>query len=88
LFLLYINDISDNLTNGVKLFADDPSLHVIVDRDIVQAVNSLTDDLEKIKQWSTKWAVDFNQQITINLDITRKHISHPKADLTLMAQKL
>jgi hypothetical protein len=39
LFLLYtcINDISKNLTNGVRLFADDTSLYVIVDNDIVQA---------------------------------------------------
>jgi hypothetical protein len=59
-----------------------------VDRDIVQAANSLTNDLEKIKQWSTKWAVDFNPQKTINLDITRKHISHPKLILAVMAQKL
>jgi hypothetical protein len=82
LFLLsvYINDISVNFTNGVRLFADDTSLYVIVDNNIVQAANSLTNDLEKIKQWSTKWAVNFNPQKTINLNITRKHIFHPKVN--------
>jgi hypothetical protein len=42
------------------LFADNTSLYVIVDNNIVQAANSLTKDLKKIKQWSTKWAMDFN----------------------------
>ena len=51
-----------------------------MDRDIVQSDYSLTNDLEEMKQWSTKWAVDFNPQKTINLDITRKHISHPKVN--------
>jgi hypothetical protein len=59
---VYINDIQVNLTNGVRLFADDTFLYVIVDNNIVQAANSLTNDLEKIKQWSTKWVVNFNPQ--------------------------
>jgi hypothetical protein len=42
LFLFHVNDISDNLTNGVRLVADYTSLYVIVDRDIVQASNSVT----------------------------------------------
>ena len=42
LFLLYINDISTNLVNNVRLFADDTSLYVIVDKDRIGAANSLT----------------------------------------------
>ena len=30
LFLIYINDLSDNLTNNAKLFADDKSLFSVV----------------------------------------------------------
>lgn len=51
LFLLYVNDISENLQNHVRLFADDTSLHVIVDDDIISSANSLTNDLETVHQW-------------------------------------
>lgn len=36
LFLLYINDISSDLTNNVRHFADDTSLYVVVDQEIVE----------------------------------------------------
>ena len=42
-FSLYINDISANLSNNVRLFAD-TSLYVIVDKDRMGAANSLTSD--------------------------------------------
>jgi hypothetical protein len=52
LFLLYINDISKNLQNPVRLFADDTSLFDVVDRDMVNSAESLTNDLEIIHQCS------------------------------------
>lgn len=77
LFLLYINDIASDLSNNVRLFADDTSLYVIVDQDIMEAADSLTKDLDKLDKWSKKWMVDFNPKKTINLNFTRKNISHP-----------
>ena len=77
LFLLYINDISCDLTNNVRLFADDTSLYIVVDQDIVGAANSLTNDLGKLDRWSIQWLVDFNPKKTINLNFTRKNINHP-----------
>ena len=50
LFLLYINEISCDITNYVSLFADDTSLY-IVDQDIVGAANPLTNDLGKLDRW-------------------------------------
>ena len=78
LFLLYINDISKNLQNPVRLFADDTSLFAIVDNDMNNSANSLTNDLEIIHQWSKQWAMDFNPEKTINMDFTRKHVTHPR----------
>ena len=72
LFLLYINDISKNLQNPVRLFADDTSLFAIVDNDMNNSANSLTNDLEIIHQWSKQWAMDFNPEKTFNMDFTRK----------------
>ena len=36
LFLLYINDIVEDINSTIRLFADDTSLHIIVD-DPIQA---------------------------------------------------
>ena len=78
LFLLYINDISKNLQNSVRLFADDTSLFDVVDKDMISSAESLTNDLEVIHQWSKQWAMDFNPDKTTNLDFTRKQTTHPR----------
>lgn len=75
---MYINDISTHLDNPVRLFADDTSLYIIVDNDILTFENALTHDLGKIKQWSDMWAVEFNTNKTVNLDFGRRSVSHPK----------
>ena len=50
LFLVYINDLADNLMSGVRLFADDTSLfHVITDADI--SADVLNYDLKAIENW-------------------------------------
>ena len=47
LFLIYINDLSDNLTSNAKLFADDTSLFSEVHDDNTSA-KELNNDLKKI----------------------------------------
>ena len=51
LFLIYINDITNNLENDAKLYADDTCLFSEVSDPILTA-NSLSDDLSKILQWA------------------------------------
>ena len=76
LFLIYINDITEGLNCGIKLFADDTSLFVIIDdQDYIEASNALTADLTHIYDWSKKWAVKFNPNKTESLLFTRKNIS-------------
>ena len=41
LFLIYINDITENIKSNIKLFADDTSLYVIIDGDAVNATKQL-----------------------------------------------
>ena len=49
-FLIYINDLSHNLSSTVKLFADDTSFFSIVhDIDLSTKLN---DDLKKISDWA------------------------------------
>ena len=47
LFLIYINDLSDNLTSNAKLFADDTSLFSVV-HDVNTSAKELNDDSKKV----------------------------------------
>ena len=51
LFLIYINDLSDDLTTNVKLFSDDTLLFSIVHNMNTSTIN-LNSDLKKIKNWA------------------------------------
>jgi hypothetical protein len=44
LFLIYINDIVNNISCNVKLFADDTSLYLVVDNEY-EAANKLNKDV-------------------------------------------
>ena len=59
LFLVYINDIVENIHSSIRLFADDTSLYIIVD-DPVDAAYHLNNDLLKIHEWAKQWLVKFN----------------------------
>ena len=52
LFLLYINDLPDNLQSSVKLFADDTLLYGVIASDT--DCDHLQDDLWKLEQWQNQ----------------------------------
>ena len=59
LFLIYINDLAENLSSNPKLFADDTSLFSVV-CDLNTSVNEINDDLKKIEAWAHQWKMSFN----------------------------
>ena len=59
LFLVFINDIVNEIGSCIRLFADDTSLFIIVD-DPVASAERLNADLVKILQWAETWLVTFN----------------------------
>ena len=63
LFLVYINDLTDNISSNIKLFADDSSLFTRV-RGITIAHSKLIRDLETIKNWAFQWKMQFNPDIS------------------------
>ena len=62
LFLIYINDPSDNLSSNVKLFADDTSLFSVT-HDVNVSARELNDDLKKISNWTSQWKMSFNLDV-------------------------
>ena len=59
LFLVYINDLPNELKSSVKLFADDTSLFTIV-KDKNESANTLNNDLLLISKWVYNWKMHFN----------------------------
>jgi len=49
LFLIYINDIVNNISCNIKLFADDTSLYLVVNNEY-EAAEQLNKDIESIQQ--------------------------------------
>ena len=58
-FLIYINDLCDNLNSDVRLFADDTSLFSVIENEIIGA-EELNQDLEKVRLWAWQWKMQFN----------------------------
>ena len=58
MFLIYINDIGENVLSMLKLFADDCILYKAISSD--EDCNELQNDLNTIYQWSQKWQMNFN----------------------------
>ena len=63
LFLIYINDLTEDLSTNAKLFADDTSLFSVI-HDIQTSANNLNKDLERICNWATQWKMNFNPDTT------------------------
>ena len=63
LFLIYINDLTDNISSNMRLFVDDSSLFVRV-RNVQESQDQLMEDLGKITHWAFLWKMEFNPDIT------------------------
>ena len=70
-FLIYINDIVEDINSFIRLFADDTSLYVIVENPLVSA-EILNSDIAKVHAWATKWLVTFNPPKTEEMIFSRK----------------
>ncbi len=58
LFLLYINDLPDNLSTSIRLFADDCILYTPIRTQNYSSL--LQNDLLKFQKWQDKWLMKFN----------------------------
>ena len=65
LFLLYFNDLPDDVICNIAIYADDTTLYSKCDQasDLWQQLelaSELESDLRDTVDWSRKWLVDFN----------------------------
>ena len=61
-FLVYINDLVDDISSDAKLFANDTSLFTVIYDEITSA-NQLNRDLKIISEWAYQWKMQFNPDI-------------------------
>ena len=70
LFLLYINDINENIKSSIRLFADDSIIYRKINSNIDHQI--LQTDLIQLEKWSDKWQMQFNISKCVHLPITNK----------------
>ena len=69
LFLLYVNDINDNINCTICMFADDCVLCCIIKTP--NDHHHLQNDLDTIIQWAIKWQMNLNADKRAVLHCTR-----------------
>ena len=81
LFLVYINDLTDNISSQMRLFADDSSLFTRIE-GVDQTHEKLVKDLKTVTTWAHQWKMVFNpdmseQAIELIFSVKRKKPKHP-----------
>ena len=71
LFLLYINDITNDTTSTIKLFADDTKIYRELN-NVDGDTSAVQSDLDSLSNWTTDWQVQFNPQKCEVMRITHK----------------
>ena len=75
LFLIYINDISEDLTGMTRLFADDTSLS-FSSVNLFEIERVLNEDVSKLSAWAKRWLIKFNAQKTEIMLISNTYNDH------------
>ena len=87
IFLIFINDLPENIRSSVRLFANDCVLYRNIESPIDCQI--LQDDLNSLAHWETDWRMKFNVAKCHSMRVTRhppdKHIQF---DYTLHQQRL
>ena len=80
LFLFYINDIAEDLSSKVRLFADDTIIYTALKSHT--DTNTLQRDLDRLSHWEAKWKMQFHPEKCQVIPLTRnKNVLHHKYTL-------
>ncbi|XP_072039069.1 uncharacterized protein [Amphiura filiformis] len=85
LFLTYINDLPDMLSNQVRLFADDCLVYSTVSNE--RDMDSLQADLKSLETWQETWKMSFNPSKCTVMEISLKR-NPPHRDYIFCGQVL
>ena len=58
LFVIYLNDMEQNISSSLPKFADDTKIGRIIDSN--EDRDALQEDLDKLNDWAVKWQMEFN----------------------------
>ena len=88
LFLIFVNDIHENIQSDIKLFADDTTLLYSYDASSMTC-KVLNENLQQINIWAKKWYryVKFNPTKSVVLTLDSKQIQ-PQKKIMLICKKL
>ena len=75
MFLLYINDISDNINSKIRLFSDHSFLYGFIDNP--NDTLALKHDLDILVAWVNRWQMIFNAPKCYILRIHKKQNINP-----------
>ena len=91
LFLIYINDLPDQVKSRVRLFADDTAIYLAISSE--GESTTLQNDLHTLELWEKRWDMSFNPSKCQAIHITRNkcpiqtkyilHLVSKKANQTL-----
>ena len=71
LFLCFINDMPNNISSTIRLYADDCILYLPIFN--INDCKMLQHDLEVLSKWSEAWMLDFNVSKCKIMKMSRKH---------------
>ena len=71
-FLVYINDITDNIKSKCKLYADDLVLYRTIENNNDQCI--LQEDINTIYEWSQQWGLSLNIKKCKVMHVANKNI--------------
>ena len=75
LFIIYINDIIEDIESDILIFADDTSL-LAKGKTIDETAEILKRDLQKVVDWAAKWKVTFAADKTKQMIFSKKNITN------------
>ena len=93
LFLLYINDLPDNVVSKLVMYADDTTLFNSLDKtkDLPQRqqlCDTLNRDLQTVQEWGHQWLVSFNSSKTKGILHSRSRDTSQHLDLQMCGTAL
>ena len=75
LFLIFINDVEDNMTGFGRLFADDTCIgHMTHNEENLYTL--ISTDLEYLNAWSYRWPVKLNPNKTDIMILSTRHLEN------------